>query len=289
MLKPLIILLLLSCPALAETQKVRLGARFYVIELPARAQGAPIILALHGGGGDPAQFASASGLGPVANRAGYAVIFAAGSGRRGDKLLTWNSGYCCAYAARAGTDDLAFLTAVVADATARFGLDGNRLYLTGMSNGSMMAELYAAKNPGRVKAVAAVSGTMDVGRTRVRGPVPLLIIHGSADQNVPYGGGQGDSALTNTDFASVDAVVAAFLAPWPGPLATTTREIDARDDGTSVTVTDYSAKGRIVLRLQRVEGGGHHWPGGRKERLTTGKTEEITANAEALRFFALHP
>jgi polyhydroxybutyrate depolymerase len=30
---------------------VRLGDRFYVIELPARPNGAPLILALHGGGG----------------------------------------------------------------------------------------------------------------------------------------------------------------------------------------------------------------------------------------------
>jgi polyhydroxybutyrate depolymerase len=129
---------------------------------------------------------------------------------------------------------------------------------------------------------------MDTGSVRVVGPMPALIIHGTADPMVPYDGGKGDSSLTRTDFASVPSVVTAFLAPW-GPVQKTSRTIDRRDDGTSVTVTDHSAAGRVVLRLMTVEGGGHHWPGGRKARLDEGKTQEIDANTEILRFFALHP
>jgi polyhydroxybutyrate depolymerase len=272
--------------AWAET--VRLGDRLYVIELPAKPQGAPLILALHGGGGSPDQFARASGLAATALPAGYAVAFPAGSGRRGDRLLTWNGGYCCGHAARAGVDDEAFLTAVIDDATDRFGLDADRVYLTGMSNGAIMIETFAARNPGLVRAIAAVSGTMDTSRTRAAGPVPALIIHGTADPMVPFGGGRGDRSLTRTDFASVPSVVVAFLSPW-GPVDKTSRTIDRRDDGTSLTVTDHKSGGRLVLRLVAVEGGGHHWPGGRKARLTEGKTQELDANAEILRFFALHP
>ena len=277
---------LMAFPLTAET--VRLGDRFYVIELPATPKDAPLILALHGGGGSPDQFARASGLARAALREGYAVAFPAGSGRRGDALLTWNGGYCCGYAARKQVDDQAFLAAVIRDATMRYGLDPARVYLTGMSNGSIMIESFAARNPGLVRAIAGVSGTMDTDHIRVAGPVPALIIHGTADTMVPYGGGKGDSSLTRTDFASVPSVVAAFLAPW-GPVEKTSRTIDRRDDGTSVTVTDHSKSGRVVLRLMTVEGGAHHWPGGRKARPSEGKTQEIDANAEILRFFALHP
>jgi polyhydroxybutyrate depolymerase len=289
MLKLLIAILFCAAPALAETQEVRLGARHYVIHLPEGVRNPPVIMALHGGGGNPDQFASASGLGQDGTQAGYAVIFPAGTGRRGDRLLTWNGGYCCGAAARTGVDDLGFLTAVVEDASRRFGVKADRVYFTGMSNGSIMSETYAARNPGKVKAVAGVSGTMDVGRYQVQGAVPLLIIHGTADANVPYEGGKGDSSLTRTDFASVEEVAKAFLAPWPGRLSQSSRKIDERDDGTSVTITDYSTKGRVILRLETVEGGAHHWPGGRKARLSSGKTEEISANAELLQFFALHP
>ena len=275
----------LALPAAAET--VRLGDRYYDIELPANPRGAPLILALHGGGGDPAQFAAASGLARAATRAGFAVAFPAGTGRWGDRLLTWNGGYCCGHAARTGVDDLGFLSQVIRDAADRFGVDGSGVYLTGMSNGAILSETFAARNPGLVRAVAGVSGTMDTSRTRVKGQVPALIIHGTADTMVPFAGGQGDTSLTRTDFASVASVVTAFLAPW-GSVTETGRKIDRRDDGTSVIVTDHAKGAKVVLRLIKVEGGAHHWPGGRKARLTAGKTQEIDANTEILRFFALH-
>ncbi|MCU0827496.1 MAG: hypothetical protein MUE52_08820 [Tabrizicola sp.] len=280
--------LLLLAPVLAQAETVRLGERWYEIFLPSKAKGAPLILALHGGGGDPDQFASASGFGRAAVTEGYAVIFPAGSGRRGDRLLTWNGGYCCGYAARANVDDLAFLAKVITDARARFGL-GDRVYLTGMSNGSIMSETFAARNPGLVRAVAGVAGTLDTQRIRVKGPVPALVIHGTRDTMVPYEGGKGDTSLTRTDFASVASVVEAFLAPWGGGLTKTSRSIDRKDDGTSVNITDYAQGGKVVLRLMTVEGGTHHWPGGRKARLNEGKTQEIDAHTEILRFFALHP
>ncbi len=282
----LIVLLLLPFTAAAET--VRLGDRWYEIYLPARASGAPLILALHGGGGDPDQFANASGLARAATRQGFAVAFPAGSGRWGDRLLTWNGGYCCGYAARAGIDDIGFLEQVIADAAQRFGVDGSRVFLTGMSNGSIMAETFAARNPSRVRAMAGVAGTMDSSRNRVQGKIPALIIHGTADPMVPYAGGQGDSSLTRTDFSSVASVVRAFKSPW-GALSESRRRIDRKDDGTAVVVTDYSKAGRVVVRLITVEGGVHHWPGGRKARLTEGKTQEIDANTEILRFFAKQP
>jgi polyhydroxybutyrate depolymerase len=280
-------LVLVIAPAAAET--VRLGDRSYTIDLPDTARGAPLILALHGGGGDPDQFASASGFGRAAVRAGYAVAFPAGTGRRGDRLLTWNGGYCCGSAARSRVDDLGFLLQVITDAQDRFGIDGRRVYITGMSNGAIMAETFAARNPDRVRAVAGVAGTMDTRRIRVQGPVPALIIHGTADSMVPYAGGQGETSLTRTNFASVASVVQAFLSPWGGSVRETTRRIDRRNDGTAVTVTDYLKGRQVVLRLMTIEGGAHHWPGGRKARLDSGKTEEIAANVEILRFFALHP
>lgn len=280
----LLLAVLLAQPLAAET--VRLGDRWYTISLPATSRNAPLILALHGGGGDPDQFASASGFARAANRAGFAVAFPAGSGRRGERLLTWNGGYCCGYASRRGIDDAGFLKAVIKDAADRFGVNASGVYLTGMSNGSIMSETFAAKNPGLVRAVAGVSGTMDTRRTQVLGQVPALIIHGTADSMVPYAGGKGDTSLTRTDFASVPSVVDAFLAPWGGVLAETSRTIDRKDDGTSVVVTDYQKAGRVVLRLMTVKGGAHHWPGGRKARLSEGKTQEIDANSEILRFFA---
>jgi polyhydroxybutyrate depolymerase len=282
-------LVLWAWPVWADSLTVALDERSYVIKLPSQAARAPIILALHGGGGNPDQFARNSGLSKPALAQGYAVIYPAGSARGRLKLLSWNGGYCCAYAAKAGIDDVAFLDAVVADAAAQFGLDANRVYITGISNGSLMAERYAAERPDRVKAVAGVSGTLDVDRIPVTGPVPLLHIHGTADTNVPYAGGVGPNAKQATDWSSVDDVIAAFVQAEGSILAKTSRVIDPNDDNTRVVIDDYkTANGVVMVRLMKIEGGGHSWPGGRRSA-RQGGTTDIDGATEVLRFFALHP
>lgn len=282
-------LVLIGWPLWAHAEEVGLGSRSYVIDLPGRVAGAPIILALHGGGGNPAQFARNSGLSAPANAKGYAVIYPAGSARGRLNFLTWNGGYCCAYAAQAKIDDVAFLDAVIADAAERFGLNGARVYMTGMSNGGLMTEVYAAARPDALRAAASVSGSLDVDHVRIRGPVPLLVVHGTADDHVPYAGGVGPAGKVPTDWASVDAVVAAFVTAEGVPLTASQRVIDPVKDETRVLATDYTdAAGTVMVRLLAIEGGGHVWPGGRRSA-RGGGTADMDANTEVLRFFALHP
>jgi polyhydroxybutyrate depolymerase len=89
----LLFALFFAPPLAAET--VRLGDRYYDITRPADPQGAPLILVLHGGGGNPDRTARLTGFTGPAVRKGYAVVYPAGTGRR---LLSWNAGYCCASA-----------------------------------------------------------------------------------------------------------------------------------------------------------------------------------------------
>ena len=282
MLRSLALLVLLALPAGAET--IRLGERSYRIDLPAKPQDAPLILALHGGGGSADQFARSSGLSPPANRLGYAVIYPQGMGR----VATWNGGYCCGVAQRRGVDDIAFLDAVIRDAAARFGLDPARLYLTGMSNGAILAETYAVIRPAHVRAVAGVAGTLDTARFRPAAPIPLLHIHGTRDSMVPFLGGTGDRSLTRSEFASVPSVEVAFLRPHP-PLALSERIINHAADGMRVSERNHSdSAGRVQIRLLTVEGGGHAWPGSRRAA-RHGGTLDIDATREVLRFFAEHP
>ncbi len=282
-------LLVLAWPVWADSQTVALGDRSYVIDLPELAAGAPIIVALHGGGGNPAQFSGNSGLSRPANAKGYAVIYPAGSARGRLNLLTWNGGYCCAYAAQAGIDDIGFLDSVIEDAAKRFGLDVSRVYLTGMSNGSLMAEVYGAARAGKVRAIGAVSGSLDVDHTRITGPVPILVIHGMADDHVPFAGGVGPKGKVPTDWSSVAQVIGAFVKAQGVPLVKTDIIIDPVKDNTRVMSTDYTdTQGSVMVRLLAIEGGGHVWPGGRRAA-QGGGTADIDANTEVLKFFALHP
>ena len=278
----------LSSAVLADSQTVRLADRSYVIDLPADPFGAPVIVALHGGGGNPAQFARNSGLSRPANAQGFAVVYPAGTGLERLQRLAWNGGYCCGAAARDGVEDIAFLDAVIADATSRFGLDPARIYMTGMSNGGLMTEVYAAARPGRLQAAASVSGSMDVAHTKVGGPVPMLIIHGTLDPRVPFDGGVGRDGTKAVNWSSVPQVVAAFVRAAGGSLAVTTRVVDPAEDGMRVRWSDHTtATGRVMVRLLAIEGGGHVWPGGRRAA-REGGTRDIDANTEVLRFFGAH-
>jgi len=279
MWKAILALALIANPAAAEMQRVRLDQRFYLIDLPQTPSGA-VILALHGAGGNPANFAKVSALSDAALPLGYAVIFAAGVEAEGRR--TWNALYCCGEAAAEGVDDLVFLDSVLADASERFGLDTGRLYLTGMSNGAMLAETYAVLRG--AKAVAGVSGTLDLSQAPAK-PVPLLHIHGRADPVVPYDGGLGRNATAR--FTPVEEVIAAFVAAF-GNLSPKAHKFDAVQDGTSVAQTDYlDPAGRVQVRLISIEGGGHNWPGGDADRRAA--SQEVSATDAILDFFALHP
>lgn len=279
------LLLAMTTGARAQLGDVRMSdGRSYQIALPDGVARPQVIIGLHGGGGNPLQFERNAGLLQPGLANGYAVIFPAGTSRAGP-LLTWNGGYCCGPAAARGVDDIAFLDRVIADAAARFGTDPDGVFITGMSNGALMALSYAAARPDRVLAVASVAGTSDLGRYPVRRAVPLLHIHGTADEAVPYLGGRADKGLTDTDFTRVDALIAAFVAAQPGPLHLRV----TRQDGTRpVERRDWvGADGRSLVRLLTIEGGAHVWPGGRRAT-RAGLGEGVDATREILAFFALY-
>lgn len=254
--------------------------RSYAIDLPANPGNARLIVMLHGGGGRPGQIARNAGFSAPALAMGYAVAYPAGSGRLG--LLTWNAGYCCGYAQRENIDDLTFLNTVASDARARFGLSPEPFYIAGMSNGAMMAETFAALYPDRVAAAAAVSGTLDLGRFAPTGPVPLLVIHGTADENVRYDGGYGKNSWAKAAFTSVEAVMQAFAAAYGNPL----RATDSQSG--PIRKRDWQAEGQTMLRRLAIDGGGHIWFGGVRAK-RSGDRSGLSATAEILRFFADHP
>ncbi|MFT4150903.1 MAG: PHB depolymerase family esterase, partial [Paracoccaceae bacterium] len=248
----LILLMMLPLPAVAQDlAEIALpGGRSYLFARPAGREPAPVIIALHGGGGSPRQFARNSGLVRAATGAGFAIALPAGTGR----LATWNAGYCCGAAERQAVDDLAFLDAVARDALTRAG-GGAKVFVTGMSNGAMMAQTWAAQRPGLVAAVASVSGTMDAAHIRVAGRVPILHIHGTADPMVPFDGGPGQGMATGRiDLAPVAEVLADFRAPF-GPLA---GRHDTLPGG--VERTRWTSGGKVAVELLVLPGGGHEWP-----------------------------
>jgi len=214
------------------------------------AQRAPLVVMLHGGYGTAGQAESTYGWDQQADTAKFVVAYPDGLYR------SWNAGTCCGPPAALGVDDVAFVSEVVRSLEAEGAVDTDRVYVTGMSNGAMLAYRLACTTD-LFAAVAPVAGTIlvDCGDAA---PTSVLHIHGAADKNVPYGGGPG-SAVTVAGEPRVDGPsVPADNATWrtidqcEPPVATTT--------GSVSTSTATCPHGRTV-ELITIAGAGHQWPG----------------------------
>jgi polyhydroxybutyrate depolymerase len=83
--------------------------RSAIVHVPARAaakQNLPVILNFHGGGGHGSNEQQYSLMDRLADRESFIAVYPNGTGRLGEKLLTWNAGSCCAYAALHQVDDV---------------------------------------------------------------------------------------------------------------------------------------------------------------------------------------
>jgi polyhydroxybutyrate depolymerase len=262
--------------------------RSYLVDLPPRyaERGPlPLVLDFHGGGGSPAGARTQTGFSTLGARVGAIVVYPAGSGRFGDqRLLTWNTGSCCGYAKVANVDDAAFVRALLDTLERTYPIDRNRIFATGLSNGGMMSYLVACRLADRIAAIAVVSGepSMDCNPSR---PVSVLIIHGTADENLPYNGGVGRKALDKHDVRPVSFAVDSWKRFDRCPDAALT----SSHDGVTHSAWSPCADGTAV-ELYKIESGGHAWPGGeRMSRILDAPSNALDATQTAWAFFMAHP
>jgi polyhydroxybutyrate depolymerase len=91
--------------------------RHYVIRVPGElSQGngrVPLVLVLHGVGGNADNAEKITGFIDMARKEGLIVVYPEGTDRCNNKLLTWNAGHCCGYAMKNRGDDVGFLNALI--------------------------------------------------------------------------------------------------------------------------------------------------------------------------------
>lgn len=275
--------------------------RSYLVRVPPAAQAGkplPAIINFHGGGSHAAVQKTYSRMDAAADRDGYVAIYPNGTGGIAGRLLTWNAGTCCGPAASSNVDDVGFSLAVLDDLARRMPLDLARVYVTGLSNGSMMAYRLAVEAPGRIAAVAGVAGAMTLSGFGPGMTVPVMHIHSVDDPRALYDGGLGPTfPFTNTRVLhqSVDAMLALWTtrnacADRPRVSDPVRGKAGAPDASHSATHYRYSpCRDGTEVVLWKLTGAGHVWPGGVQDFLPlllgTGTTV-IDANAEMWRFFS---
>lgn len=236
----------------------------------------PLVVVLHGGGGDGLMYADWTGFDALASQEGFVVAYPEGWGR------TWNARTCCFLAWRSNVDDVGFMNSLVDQVSARRTIDPGRVYATGHSNGAMLSHILACQSP-RFAAVAAVAGTMGP-PCDPQQPVSLLHIHGTADNNAPYEGGQGSDGFTATEHYPVRPLIDEWRARnrCPDPVVQTAGSVTSE-------ISEGCSAGTGV-GLYTIEGGGHPWPGSSADSLRgTSPSQALDATLVAWEFFAAHP
>jgi polyhydroxybutyrate depolymerase len=240
----------------------------------------PLVIAFHGGGSHARAMADRTGLRRAADAHGFVAAFPDGSGRLA-RARTWNAGECCGFAVEEGVDDVGFALAAIDALVVRHAVDPRRVYLTGMSNGAMMAYRVALERPERVAAIAPVAGAMALDPNLVRVPVPVLHVHGSDDLHAPFEGGVGPASIEGGVRRSVPDTLAAWArAHGAASEPVVTRLPDLADDGLRVERHAYATRDdRDAVVLILVVGGGHTWPGSTaRERLLGPSTLDVDVN-----------
>jgi len=249
-----------------RTFETKPAPRTYILFTPNRrapAEGLPLLVALHGGGGTAQQMTGFSRFNAIAAREGFAVAYPQGSGRR------WNDGRVFRGHGETEADDVAFIRAVVDDIAAKgTPLDRKRIFAAGISNGGFMSFRLACEAADLFAAVAPVTATMaaDLGsRCNPGAPVALLVINGIADPIVPYEGGQVRALFSlRGEIWSTDRTIAFWAERNRCAAPPDVRALADRDstDGSRVIDVAYTRCAGPRVGLLRIEGGGHTWPGG---------------------------
>jgi polyhydroxybutyrate depolymerase len=271
--------------------------RSAIVHVPPRERGRekfPVLLNFHGGGGHGANEQSYSLMDGLADREGFLTVYPDGTDRFSKRLLTWNAGTCCGYAAFNNIDDVGFVRALLAALGDQIAIDRRRVYATGLSNGGMMSHRLAAQASDLIAAVAPVAGGMVLPRIESSRPVPVMHVHSVDDTRALYTGGLGPPfPMTNSRVfhPNIDEMIAQWVT-YNGCAADARideRRFDRNSRGHSATKYVYSnCRNGAEVVLWKLTGAGHVWPGGKQkvmERLLGPSTDIIDGNQEMWNFF----
>lgn len=213
-----------------------------LLHIPRGAHGRlPLVMAFHGAHYG-ARFVSAYyGLSSLSDRKGFAVLYPQAS-----QNVFWQ----LPPDQHEDVDAVRVLLDQVEHAAC---IDARRVYATGASNGGGFSARLGCEMADRLAAIAPVAGGYSqLGPCDPQRPLPVLEIHGTRDQVVPYNGSGPDH----------DGSVAAFLQQW-------TTIDHCRGDGEQrrlrpnvIRLSWYRCSPGTMVEHLRLAMTDHGWPGG---------------------------
>ncbi len=166
-------------------------------------------------------------------------------------------------------DDVGFLSALVEDLIVHQHIDRRRIYVTGASNGGLMAHRLACEKADLFAGIAPVMAAMGAevaARCAPSKPVAVLAINGTEDPLIPYG---GTTVHFRSEYLGDRLTVPATIDRWvaldacSGPTHETALPNRDPDDHTTIRRETHGlCRAGTAVELYTVDGGGHTWPGG---------------------------
>lgn len=254
--------------------------RSFIVHLPPSYGQEPLSLVLnyHGYDNTAARMEKYTNMGAEADRANFIVVFPQGASDSADKP-SWNAGIG-AFGPTGNADDVQFTRDMLSYLQKNYCIDSHRIYVTGYSIGASMAYRVACSLSNQIAALATVEGAFYhfSGGCQPTRALPVLEIHGQADQFAPYDGAP-DRLL---------ASVQTFLNVWfnlDKCNADTSSTIFQKDDVIGFK-WPACANGTVVEHY-RISDGGHVWPGSATPMPDLGyTTHTIDANVVIWNFFS---
>ena len=193
-------------------------------------ENAPLMITMHGMNQDVPYHISTSEWEEVADTAKLLVVYPQGIDN------AWDI---------SGTRDTDFILAIIDAMADQYGIDRNRVYLSGFSMGGMMTYHAATIIADQIAAFAPVSGYLMGGpNTNSSRPIPIIHTHGTSDDVVGYSGVQTCiDAWVNRNNCQTPAVV---TDPYPSskPNSSATKSYwGPGDDGVEIVLMTLKGKG----------------------------------------------
>jgi polyhydroxybutyrate depolymerase len=253
---------LLPLAALAQElapQSIVVGGvtRTYRTYAPPNAQRKlPLVLVLHGAGGDGGRVARTARFEQLAAKEGFIVVYPDGFEKHWNDLRgipEWT-------AQQRNIDDVGFFSALIDRFVSQHQADARRVFVTGISNGGLMSHRLGCELADKIAAIAPVVRTLTnrlADGCKPARPIAVQMFFGTADKLVPFEGGIQKMGSAETPVLSARQTTEkwARLNRCAGPpsITRTTEPAGSREayrgcrDGVEVVA---------YIR----EGAGHRWP-----------------------------
>lgn len=206
--------------------------------------------------------------------------------------------------AKATSPDLTFVARMLDEVEKVACVDTTRVYATGLSNGAMMTSLVACVMADRFAAVAPVAGVVAYDDCSPSEPVPMLTIHGTADEILQFNGGVGPDlskilgpdAIEDSESTTTSSPLDLDGSGYPAAVRDWARRNLCDDTPRDTDVTQsiihrtFDCPVGAPVEMYIVKGGGHSWPGSEFSRgvesMVGLTTFDIDANELIWEFFS---